>query len=170
MENWSKKDAEKDMVELQQQIHSFWQQHAAVASNTNFKTPACRLERSFQESTVDDDFVLLHWTLKYCINTRLAVTKRDAEWNDCRVLYRDLRYASYDRASATPCRRQSLYNTTLRMSTFLPCTLCYIPPSNSLTAADSSQLCFWSALLALVRSNPISQTRVMASSSLNSLA
>jgi hypothetical protein len=60
MENWSKKDAEKDMVELQQQIHSFWQQHAAVASNTNFKTPACRLERSFQESTVDDDFVLLH--------------------------------------------------------------------------------------------------------------
>jgi hypothetical protein len=59
MENWSKEDAEKDMVKLQQQIHSFWQQHAVVASNTNFMT-ACRLERSFQESTVDDDFVLLH--------------------------------------------------------------------------------------------------------------
>lgn len=59
MENWCREDAEQDVVELQQQIQSFWQQHAAVASKTNFKT-FCRLERSFQESIVDDDFVLLY--------------------------------------------------------------------------------------------------------------
>ena len=63
MENWCKEDAEKDVVELQQQIQTFWQQHASVASsNTNFKTFS-RLERSFQESIVDDDFVLLYWML-----------------------------------------------------------------------------------------------------------
>lgn len=42
--------------------------------------------------------------------------------------------------------------------------LFYIPPSNSLTAADSSQLCFSNAFLALLVSNPISHTRAMASS------
>jgi len=48
------------MANLELQVQSFWKQHASALVSMKELEKFTRLQRSFTESVVDDDFVLLY--------------------------------------------------------------------------------------------------------------
>jgi hypothetical protein len=61
LENWRIDEVEKDMIALEQQVQSFWKERiCSKPIGIKEMDGFARLERSFNETIVDDNFVLLH--------------------------------------------------------------------------------------------------------------
>lgn len=59
LESFQQDDVDKDIVDLERQLQCFWEERASKAMRPKEMEDFARLERSFNTTVVDDDYVLL---------------------------------------------------------------------------------------------------------------